>query len=32
MEYVRLEFGMNFIKEAVTALGKEYENIFEKDV
>lgn len=32
MEYVRLEFGMSFITQAVTALGKEYENIFSKDV
>lgn len=32
MEYVRLEFGMSFIKQAVTALGEEYENIFSKDV
>lgn len=32
MEYLRLDFGISCVVQAVTALGKEYENIFSKDV
>ena len=32
MEYLRLDFGISFVVESVTSLGKEYENIFSEDV
>jgi hypothetical protein len=32
MEYLRLDFGMSFVTQAVKSLGKEYENIFSEDV
>lgn len=32
IEYVRLDYGSAHIVKKVTALGKEYENIFKEDV
>jgi hypothetical protein len=32
IEHIRLEFGINEVVKAVTALGKDYENIFSEDV